>query len=88
MSTKTNSNGEPPSGRDEVARLAYLNWEKDGGPRGQDQKYWLEAERQIQATRHLLISELGIADPASGAPFAATSVANGTVKKDGRLQRR
>ncbi len=44
--------------RDEIARLAYLNWEKDGRPHGNDQKYWLEAEQQINATGDLLISEL------------------------------
>lgn len=86
VSTKTNLPGD--RGREEVARLAYLNWEKDGGPHGEDQKYWLEAERQIQATRHLLASELGIAGHTPDVSVAATSVADGAVKKGVRLQRK
>jgi hypothetical protein len=41
----------------EVARLAYLNWEKDGRQHGRDQYYWLEAETQLKATRQLLLNE-------------------------------
>jgi hypothetical protein len=48
----------PAISHDQIARLAYLNWERDGRPEGHDQKYWLEAEEQIKATRDLLISEL------------------------------
>jgi hypothetical protein len=40
--------------RDEIAHLAYLNWQKDGCPQGRDQAYWLEAEHQLKATKHLL----------------------------------
>jgi len=41
-------------GHDEIARLAYLNWEADGRPHGRDQHYWLEAEAQIKATWHMI----------------------------------
>jgi len=40
--------------QDDIARLAYLNWQKDGGPQGRDMAYWLEAETQIKATWHLV----------------------------------
>lgn len=39
---------------DEIAHLAYLNWQKDGCPCGRDRAYWLEAEQQLKATKHLL----------------------------------
>jgi hypothetical protein len=41
----------------EIARLAYFAWERDGRPHGRDQEYWLQAEKQIQATQQLLVSE-------------------------------
>lgn len=44
--------------REEIAHLAYLNWQKDGCPHGHDQTYWLEAERQLRATKHLLTLEI------------------------------
>ncbi len=50
--------------RDEVAHLAYLNWQKDGCPAGRDQVYWLEAEQQLKATKHLLA--VAHAAPANG----------------------
>lgn len=43
--------------RDDVSRLAFMNWEKDGCPRGRDLDYWLEAEQQLKATWHLLARE-------------------------------
>ena len=36
--------------------LAYLNWQRDGRPLGRDQEYWLEAEQQLKATKHLLLA--------------------------------
>ena len=44
--------------REEIACLAYLNWEKDGCPSERELDYWLEAEHQINATKHLLLLEL------------------------------
>lgn len=41
----------------EIAQLAHLNWERDGRPTGRDLQYWLEAEHQLKATKHLLVSE-------------------------------
>lgn len=35
--------------REEIARAAYLLWERDGQPQGRDEQYWLEAEAQIRA---------------------------------------
>jgi hypothetical protein len=49
----------------EIANLAFLNWQKDGCPSGRDQHYWLEAEQQIRATKHLLIGEV---KPSNGNP--------------------
>lgn len=47
-----------PANHDEVARLAFLSWQQDGCPEGQDETYWFEAEQQIRATKHLLIQEI------------------------------
>ena len=44
--------------KEEVNRLAFLNWEKDGRPQGRDVDYWLEAESQLMATWHLLVKDL------------------------------
>ena len=41
---------------DEIARLAYQHWERDGRPNGRDREYWLEAEQQRKATKHLLLA--------------------------------
>jgi len=39
----------PVLNRDEVARLACLIWQSEGGQCGRDQEYWRRAERQIRA---------------------------------------
>ena len=39
----------------EIAQLAYQHWEQDGRPNGRDRDYWLEAEQQLKATKHLLL---------------------------------
>ena len=36
---------------EEIARLAYDLWEKDGRVHGNDQRHWLEAERILRDTR-------------------------------------
>ncbi|HEV2319089.1 MAG TPA: DUF2934 domain-containing protein [Verrucomicrobiae bacterium] len=69
----------PPIKHDQIARLAYLNWEKDGCPQGHDKKYWLEAEQQIKATGHFLIRELSL--PADQPAVAAKFYPNRTLKK-------
>lgn len=51
-------NTDPQVSREDIAHLAYLNWQKDGCPHGHDENYWFEAERQLKATRHLLSHEL------------------------------
>jgi len=53
-------NESSPIPRDEIAQLAYLNWQRDGRPLGRDQEYWLEAEQQLKATKHLLLAEAGV----------------------------
>jgi hypothetical protein len=53
--------------RDEIARLAFLNWRHDGCPAGCDREYWLEAEAQIKATWHLLASAERAAEAAEPA---------------------
>ena len=42
---------------DEIAQLAYQHWERDGRPNGRNREYWLEAEQQLKATKHLLVLE-------------------------------
>lgn len=80
-----NSREVPSTSHDEIARLAHLNWEKDDRPHGQDQKYWFEAELQIKATRHLLVSELS--PPLNQPSGAPKTKLNGKVKKSRRLRR-
>lgn len=41
---------------EEIAELAYSNWQRGGCPSGRDLDYWLEAEGQLQATWHLLMT--------------------------------
>jgi hypothetical protein len=65
--------------QEEIAHLAYLNWQKDGCPHGRDQNYWLEAERQMKATRHLLA--LDVKPVASQAPAAIKSRSTKARKK-------
>lgn len=43
--------------QDEIARLAHMNWLADGCPGGRDLNYWLEAESQLKATKHLMVAE-------------------------------
>jgi hypothetical protein len=63
----------------EIANLAFLNWHRDGCPTGRDQHYWLEAEHQIRATKHLLVGE--ILPPVPGTAPAAKSKSGKTPKK-------
>ena len=43
---------------DEIALFSYLAWERDGRPPGKSLDYWLDAERQLRATRASLVEEL------------------------------
>lgn len=45
----------------EIARLASLNWQKDGCPQGRDLDYWLAAERELKATPSL--AAVGVKTP-------------------------
>jgi hypothetical protein len=49
-----------PVQRDEIAQIAYYSWLQDGRPPGRDLDYWLEAEQQLKATKHLLLAEAGV----------------------------
>ena len=57
-------------GYEEIAHLAYLNWQKDGClsedacPSGRALDYWLDAECQLKATWHLLVAASAAADAA------------------------
>lgn len=75
----------PAITHEEIARLAHLNWEKDGRPHGHDQKYWLEAEQQIKATRNLLIGELS--PPLNQTSGTAKPKLNGKLGRTRRPQR-
>jgi hypothetical protein len=58
---------EPMVSHEDIAHLAYINWQKDGCPHGHDETYWLEAERQLRATKHLLSHEIKQRAPALAA---------------------
>jgi hypothetical protein len=55
-------------GHDEIAHLAYLNWQKEGCPSGRALDYWLEAECQLKATWHLLVAAGAAAAAAEANP--------------------
>jgi hypothetical protein len=52
-----NTKKAPIFDQEDVNRLAFLNWEKDGCPHGRAQDYWLEAECQLRATWPMLVKE-------------------------------
>jgi len=58
---------ESMASHEDIAHLAYINWQKDGCPHGHDETYWLEAERQLKATKHLLSHEIKQGVPAIAA---------------------
>jgi hypothetical protein len=74
-----------PANHDEIAQLAFLNWQQDGCPEGHDEAYWLEAEQQITATKHLLIQEikqrLEQMEAAAKSKFPETRKTRGAVKQ-------
>lgn len=55
---------KPNFGHEDIAHLAYLNWQGDGCPPGRDLDYWLEAECQFKATWHLLLAACAAAEAA------------------------
>ena len=73
MSTKkkkseTNPVGENPSNpsaQEEIASFAYVIWEQEGRPHGQDVMHWLQAEIQVL--------QAGKPDAGQPAPTAAKS---------------
>lgn len=70
----------PEFSREEVNRLAFLNWEKDGCPLHREVDYWLEAESQIKATWHLLVRELAPKSPRRKSAVAEKSKPQVAVK--------
>jgi hypothetical protein len=71
-------NESSPIQHEEIAQLAYLNWQRDGRPLGRDQEYWLEAEQQLKATKHLLLAgDL----PSKDKPAAAEKAAPRPTRK-------
>ena len=48
MATTTNGLKSTTSSVEEIARRAYLAWERDGRPAGRDQQYWFEAEAEVR----------------------------------------
>jgi hypothetical protein len=69
----------PAVHQDEIAKLAYLNWQREGSPSGCDQHYRLRAEQQPKSAEHLL----AIADEAQAQAkifqAALKTKANGTL---------
>src|SRR5574337_1183661 len=52
MSMRTISEESVPATHDAIARLAKQIWEHEGRQTGRDLEYWLEAERQLHASRN------------------------------------
>jgi len=65
---------------EEIARLAYLIWEKEGRPQGCDMKHWFEAESLLMAaTRKELKTLHSATHPQSQRPISARKVLNSRV---------
>lgn len=43
--------------REDIEKLAYYLWEKEGKPEGRDQYYYYEAERQLKERESLELTE-------------------------------
>ena len=43
---------------EEIARLAYLIWDKEGRPQGRDSKHWFEAESLLLAAKRQELKSL------------------------------
>lgn len=50
----------------EIALLAFLAWEREGCPPGNEDRIWREVEAQLAATRALLVQELQLPRPGRG----------------------
>jgi hypothetical protein len=72
----------PPLTSEDISRLAFMNWEKDGCPPGRSHEYWLEAESQLRATWQLMIGEITAKND-----FASKEAASGAHGAKNRLVR-
>lgn len=43
--------------RDEIARLAYLKWEREGRPEGRSLQHWLDAEQVLRTAKHFVADD-------------------------------
>ncbi|HSY18677.1 MAG TPA: DUF2934 domain-containing protein [Candidatus Acidoferrales bacterium] len=43
--------------QEEIAHLAYVYWQNEGGVHGRDHQHWREAELHLKATKHLHLEE-------------------------------
>jgi hypothetical protein len=64
---------------EEIAVRAYLIWEKNGKPHGQDRAYWLQAEAELQAG-YKKLQEAFNATAIVPKPKAKAARPNGLVK--------
>jgi len=60
---KTPSEQKSALSRDEIAKLAWQLWEKEGSQHGRDQEYWFRAEQQLLAAKQQEFSRTN--DPAA-----------------------
>jgi hypothetical protein len=51
MNSRNNNEPQVALNQQEIATRAYLAWEKAGRPEGRDLDFWLEAGKQLRATR-------------------------------------
>ena len=64
---------------EEIAVRAYLIWEKNGKPHGQDRAYWLQAEAELRAG-YTKLPEAVLPTVAVSKPKAKASRTTGVVK--------
>ncbi|NLS01289.1 DUF2934 domain-containing protein [Rhizobium sp. P38BS-XIX] len=58
---------------DEISKAAYKKWEAEGRPEGQEQRHWLEAERELKSADE---------DPSQPAPTSSEAIPS--KGKDGK----
>jgi len=67
---KTPTDQKTALSQDEIAKLAWQLWEKEGSQHGRDQEYWYRAEQQLLAASQKEITRANNPAPARKNPPA------------------
>jgi hypothetical protein len=75
---KTRSENETSANRDDIAKLAWQIWEREGRQTGRDLEHWLQAEREVLGRKNQ-------ASPTRSSPATAVAAPSRGAKKPIRL---